>query len=172
MRYTTIIDITELDIYRNVSCRLVYLHLACKSGYHDDDRDTLHLSIRRIAADVGITVSAARHAISQLMAAQLLKRLDDGRWHVLKWIVATPPTPRRQQQKQASDETNKMMDRWEKQVEEYRQKVYAAVRQSSKDELQQWIAELAAGKKTKHHGVTIAPNANNIAWLQQVVDKM
>lgn len=170
MRYTTIIDITETDIYRNVNCRLVYLHLVCKSGYHDDDRDTLQLSIRRIAADVGITLSAARHAIAQLMAAQLLKRLDDGRWHVLKWIVAAPPTPRRQQ-KQASDNNN-LASQQDKQVEEYRQKVYAAVRQSSKDELQQWLAELAAGQKTKHHGVMIAPNLNNIAWLQQVVDKL
>lgn len=170
MRYTTIIDITETDIYRNVNCRLVYLHLVCKSGYHDDDRDTLHLSIRRIAADVGITLSAARHAIAQLMAAQLLKRLDDGRWHVLKWIVASPPTPRRQQ-KQTSDNNN-LASRQDKQVEEYRQKVFAAVRQSSKDELQQWLAELAAGQKTKHHGVMIAPNLNNIAWLQQVVDKL
>lgn len=171
MRYTTIIDVTELEIYRNVNCRLVYLHLVCKSGYHDDDRDTLQLSIRRIAADVGITISAARHAIAQLMAAQLLKRLDDGRWHVLKWIVAAPPTPRRQQ-KQTSDDTNKLASRLDKEIEEYRQKVYAAVRQSSKDELQQWLAELAAGKKTKHHGVTIAPNTNNIAWLKQVIDKL
>ena len=76
MRYTTIIDISEIQpIYRNVNARLVYLHLVLKSGYHDNDRDLVSISLRRIAAEVGLTLSATRHAISQLEKAQLLSSI-------------------------------------------------------------------------------------------------
>ena len=101
MRYTTLIDISELPIYRNVNCRLVYLHLTLKAGYHDSDRDIVLTSIRRLAADVGITDAACRHAISQLEQAQLLTRTG-GVWMVKKWLLQMEPittraTTKRQQ---------------------------------------------------------------------------
>lgn len=87
MRYTTIIDISELPrIYQNINARLVYLHLVLKSGYHDDDRDLVHLSLRRIAAETGLSLSAIRHAISVLEKLGLLSRQGD-LWLVKKWII-------------------------------------------------------------------------------------
>lgn len=87
MRYTTIIDISETPrIYQNINARLVYLHLVLKSGYHDDDRDLIHMSLRRIAAETGLSLSAIRHAVAQLEKAQLLSRQGD-LWLVKKWII-------------------------------------------------------------------------------------
>lgn len=94
MRYTTVIDITEVpQVYRNPNARLVYLHLALKSGYHDDDRDLTDISIRRLAAAVGLTTSATRHAIAQLQTARLVDRQGPV-WHVKKWVVESNITPR------------------------------------------------------------------------------
>lgn len=87
MRYTTIIDITDMPvIYRNVNARLVYLHLVLKSGYHDYDRDIVSLSFRRLSVDTGLSLSAIRHAISQLQKANLLTR-QGNIWVVKKWII-------------------------------------------------------------------------------------
>ena len=75
MRYTTIIDISQMgEIYRNQNVRLIYLHLALRSGYHDDDRDLTDISLRRLSMEAGLTVSATRHAIRILTKAGLLKR--------------------------------------------------------------------------------------------------
>lgn len=87
MRYTTIIDISELPrIYQNINARLVYLHLVLKSGYHDDDRDLVHMSLRRIAAETGLSLSAIRHAVSVLEKSGLLSRQGE-MWMVKKWII-------------------------------------------------------------------------------------
>lgn len=86
MRYTTIIDISASPLlYGNVNVRLVYLHLVLKSGYHDDDKDLIRMSIRRLADETGLTMSAIRHAISMLERATLLKR-NGNIWFVRKWI--------------------------------------------------------------------------------------
>lgn len=97
MRYTTIIDITEQpEVYRNPAARLLYLHLVLKSGYHDDDRDMIGTSIRRISMDTGITVSAARHALKLLESACLVTRTGS-RWKVLKWVMTKEITARPKQ---------------------------------------------------------------------------
>lgn len=94
MRYTTVIDISEKpDIYRNHATRIVYLHLALKAGYHDDDRDQVNLSIRRLAMETGLTVSATRHAISILTKSGLLTRTGFT-WRVTKWVVEQTITTR------------------------------------------------------------------------------
>lgn len=85
MRYTTLIDITPWKHYRSSNCRLVYLHLVLIAGYHDNDRDEFRCSIRKLAADIGITVSATRYALSVLEKDQLIKRYR-GSWYVRKWI--------------------------------------------------------------------------------------
>ena len=88
MRYTTLIDISEIPaLYRNVNARLLYLHLVLIAGYHDDDRDLADISIRRLAIDTGLTVSATRHALRMLQDAKLLSRAD-GLWLVKKWMPA------------------------------------------------------------------------------------
>ena len=97
MRYTTIIDITELpEVYRNPAARLLYLHLVLRSGYHDDDRDTIGTSIRRISSDTGISVSATRHALRLLEAAGLVSRKGP-RWQVVKWVMTKEITARPKQ---------------------------------------------------------------------------
>lgn len=100
MRYTTIIDITELTtIYRNVNARLVYLHLVLRCGYHDADRDITDISIRQLAAAVGLTESATRHALRQLSQVGLITR--QGRiTRVTKWVTSKDITPRPKSERQ------------------------------------------------------------------------
>lgn len=87
MRYTTMIDLSEYSrLYRNQNVRLVYLHLCLIAGYHDDDRDQVHSSIRSIAADVGLTVSAVRNALLVLRKAGLLNSAN-GKTTVRKWVA-------------------------------------------------------------------------------------
>lgn len=100
MRYTTVIDITNLALYRNQNARLVYLHLCLVAGYHDNDRDLVALSIRNLAWRVGLTLSATRHAIAQLTAAGLVKR-EGPTWRVNKWIQEGEISKRRQMKSQA-----------------------------------------------------------------------
>lgn len=96
MRYTTIIDISEIPvIYRNQNACRVYIHMALKSGYHDADRDVIRVSVRRLAADCGISVAAARHALGVLQRAGLVAS-EAGSWRVRKWVLDVKPTPRRQ----------------------------------------------------------------------------
>lgn len=106
MRYTTIIDISEYpSIYHNPRARLVYLHLALKAGYHEEDRDICLLSIRRLAADAGLTISATRHALAVLERAHLIERFGIS-WRVRKFVLSTPIPPRaRSQKKQKEIET-------------------------------------------------------------------
>lgn len=72
MRYTTIIDQSELPSYRSTSARLLYLHLVLKSGYHRDNQDLVHTSLRRMAAEVGLSLAAVRHALGLLLADSLV----------------------------------------------------------------------------------------------------
>ena len=100
MRYTTVIDISEQSaVYKNVKCRLVYLHLALKSGYHDTDRDMIDISLRNLAWQVGITVSATRHALAMLQRYHLLTR-QGNLWIVKKWTVQDTITARPKSQRQ------------------------------------------------------------------------
>lgn len=100
MRYTTIIDIsTSQVLYRSHNIRLVYLHLCLKAGYHDNDRDLVRISIRTLAADVGLTVGAVRHALEQLQKYQMLTRRGD-LWQVAKWVNEQPITTRSKTVKQ------------------------------------------------------------------------
>lgn len=100
MRYTTLIDISEIPaVYRNINARIVYLHLALKAGYHDDDRDICRLSIRSIAYDSGVTVSAARNALTQLQKAGLVARQGDC-WVIRKWLPEQTVSPRARNKRQ------------------------------------------------------------------------
>lgn len=101
MRYTTIIDISEVQaLYKSTSVRLVYLHLVLKSGWHDNDRDIAHVSLRSLAADTGLTLSAVRHAVEQLRKAHMVATKDGTMW-VRKWLSEQQVTPRKQSERQA-----------------------------------------------------------------------
>lgn len=104
MRYTTIIDITEQPaVYRNINVRLLYLHLCLKCGYHDHDRDIYDRSLRSMAADCGLTLSAVRHALHILEQAQLVSKVG-GVWQVRKYIQSAAPTPRPKTKRQQTEQ--------------------------------------------------------------------
>lgn len=173
MRYTTVIDISEMpSIYRNHNARLVYLHMSLRSGYHDQDRDQASISIRNLADQVGISVSACRHALQQLQTAGLLTRIKET-WHVKKWIIETPPTPR-QKKTAASDteEIRKFNDQYNKELQDWREKLFAAVRACSRQELITWLEELQEGKSKHHHGAYLNANQRNIDWLKNIIKKV
>lgn len=94
MRYTTIIDLREWPkLYANANIRLVYFHLVLISGYHDQNRDLTHISIRQLAYEAGLTVSATRHALRQLEKVKLIKR-QPGTTIVAKWLKEQPISKR------------------------------------------------------------------------------
>lgn len=102
MRYTTVIDISEIDeIYRNPAAVRVYIHLALNCGYHDYDRDIYTGSIRRLMTELGLTLSATRHAIKVLQAHNLV-RLQGGVYVITKYIPSETITPRTKTAKQAA----------------------------------------------------------------------
>lgn len=115
MRYTTIIDISlSRPLYRNHNVRLVYLHMCLRCGYHDNDRDMLRMSIRAIASDTGLTVSATRHALALLLRAKLIERNGDV-WRVFKWIpeqqISARPATKKQQQQQTARAVEQQLQR-------------------------------------------------------------
>lgn len=123
MRYTTIIDITEdRNLYRNLNVRLVYLHLVLIAGYHDDDRDLVDISIRRLALDVGITVSAVRHALKVLERSSLIT-MEDSQIIVKKWLpeknISRRPRNARERSEQAIiEERQRQAERDQREREE------------------------------------------------------
>lgn len=126
------IDITQVPgIYRNHNARLVYLHLALVAGYHDHDRDIADVSIRSLAQDVGITISATRHALRQLELAQLIKR-QGLTFQVRKWVMEQPITTRAKTAKQ-----QQLIDRAAQADREREQRERANAIEQAKRE-QQW----------------------------------
>ena len=108
MRYTTVIDITEIsEVYKNPTARLLYLHMSLKAGYHDADRDLVKLSIRRLSADVGVTVSATRHALQQLERAGLLTR-EGELWRVKKWVEEQQITTRAKTKREMQEQIQRL----------------------------------------------------------------
>lgn len=88
MRYTTIIDVTEMPkIWANKNIALCYFFMACKAGYHSDDRDLLSISTRKLASELGITHAAVRHALRVLMAHNLIKKVDAYKWSITKFVM-------------------------------------------------------------------------------------
>lgn len=69
MRYTTIIDFRELPSWQNPNARQLYLYLTLARSYQATTlcaKDTVATSLRRLASDVGITLSACRYALESL----------------------------------------------------------------------------------------------------------
>lgn len=73
MRYTTIIDITDIpQVYNNINATRVYLHLCLTCGFTADDMDTIRISYRQLAAQLNITLSAVRHSLNLLTRYHLI----------------------------------------------------------------------------------------------------
>lgn len=173
MRYTTIIDVSEFpDVYRNRNATLLYLHCCLKAGWHDADRDTLRFSFRSIAATLGMTLSAARHAVSVLTAAGLLAR-DEDCWRVKKWHMDALPSPRKKATTATATESAHLRQQEEQQRNEYYAKLSSVVRSMTAAQLQEWFSQLKEGKSPMHGGITIRSNAANIAWFKaNIIDKL
>lgn len=170
MRYTTVIDISEIpDVYRNKNARLLYLHASLRCGYHDDDRDVLKTSIRMMAGSVGLTISATRHAIAVLERAGLLKRTTVG-WTVTKWIQAIETTPR-PKKKTAASGVGDIGRQLDQEIEDYQRRLRAAIDDMTVMELQSWLQELKEGRQCNHRGVYLKPREDNIKWLTNQIEK-
>lgn len=70
MRYVNIIDIRDLDLYRNTNVRLVYMHLCMAAHYPTGE---VVLSRAKACEQIGVTPAAWRHAIEQLTKARLIE---------------------------------------------------------------------------------------------------
>lgn len=96
MRYTTVIDVTEIDdVWQNPNITRLYLFMALKCGYHDDDRDILRISLRNLAAQASLTLSATRHALKVLENAKLVAHEKEA-WKITKFVLDKKPTSRTQ----------------------------------------------------------------------------
>lgn len=172
MRYTTVIDITEFpQIYRNLNARLVYIHMALKAGYHDDDRDVCRLSIRSLAADVGITVSAARNALLQLEKSGLISKSSDA-WIVKKWVLQESPTPRTQ--KTAVNKDSKLsaeIRKNDQELEERTRQITEWVRQSTREQVCELVEKLKNGKMARINGQRVYPSAQSIQWFENQIQR-
>lgn len=108
MRYTTIIDISEIrEVYRNKTARLLYLHLTLRAGYHDADRDQARISIRRLASESCVSISATRHALRVLEAAHLIRR-EANAWIVTKWLPEQTVTSRPKTKREMADQIQRL----------------------------------------------------------------
>ena len=141
MRYTTVIDISKLhSVYRNHNVRLLYLHLCLKAGYHDDDRDIVDMSLRRLASDCGLTLSATRHALKVLSDAQLVKN-QEGIILVKKWSMEPSITPRKEERsKQNRDQIRKNQER----ENQERERLEAIQKEEARNGLQVYLQRLEA----------------------------
>lgn len=173
MRYTTIIDISEMpDLYRNLNTRAIYLHLVLKSGYHDNDRDRIRVSIRRLACDARVTISATRNALQQLEKAGMIERSSDGLLAVRKWILDVKPTPRQKATTAAGNsDYDKRMEEYERERKERLKRLYDALESMSVEEVMQWKEELENGVRKRHSGFDLEAKQDNVKWLQKWIEK-
>lgn len=111
MRYTTVIDVSEIPtVYRNPNAVRVYLHLVLKSGYHDIDRDMVCISIRRLATSLQMTVATVRHALHVLEQSGLIRKVGPS-WSVYKWIPEQPISPRQKKGQPLRDSSSMAYER-------------------------------------------------------------
>lgn len=104
MRYTTVIDISEINsLYRNKHAVLLYFHLCLKAGYQDDNRDVVDTSIRRLSDELDMTISAIRNALRRLQEYKLVT-ISEGKITVKKWLMSETPTARPKNARQAKQQ--------------------------------------------------------------------
>lgn len=154
MRYTTIIDITEFpDLWRNANASRIYVYMTLRSGYHDDDRDMLRLSLRRLAMETGCSLAATRHALRILEQHKLLQKVGD-KWRVTKFVLEKKPSPRTQKNTaSADDKTARMMDE-QRAAEELALKKRYYLQQASVEELSELLSCLTTQNRKVINGIT------------------
>lgn len=70
MRYCTILDISSCSSYKNINARLLYLHIACNLETTSYD---YNISLRRLSAAAGMSLSAVRAAMAALEKDGLIR---------------------------------------------------------------------------------------------------
>lgn len=145
MRYTTLIDLRDIpEVYRNQNVRLLYLHLVLIAGYHDDDRDVVRVSLRNLAAQTGLTLSATRHAVAVLIKWRLLLHRKSY-FKVVKFIEEKEITPRaktRKQQQQQQARLQQQQQQAEQETKESREREkIASIYEQNKTPFMVWYEE-------------------------------
>lgn len=168
MRYTTIIDITELpNVYRNRNARLIYLHMVLRSGYHDTDRDVIETSIRRLASETGTTVSTVRHALLVLERNGLISK-DGDRTKVTKWLQQDAITARpKKNQPTATEADRSIAERERADAEEYYRRLDEGLRNATREQLETWLEELRNGISKRHFGIYLPANRRGMAIIEK-----
>lgn len=147
MRYTTIIDIREFPLYKNSACRTLYLHMVLAAGYHESDMDQVAISIRGLATQTGLTISATRHALAVLVKAGLVRR-QSGQLHVAKYILQEG-IPKRARSKKDQQLQQIAREREQKAFEEERHRYHQAqqaISDSSVQELEEHLEKMQYAK--------------------------
>lgn len=90
-----------------MTARLIYFHMSLKAGYHDSDRDLVNLSIRRLSVEVGVTVSATRHALHLLERSGLLIR-EGQLWRIKKWVEEQTITTRAKTKREMQEQIQRL----------------------------------------------------------------
>lgn len=154
MRYTTIIDITELpNLWRNANASRIYTYMTLRSGYHDDDRDTLRVSVRRLAMETGCSVAATRHALQMLVKYQLLQK-DGEKWRVRKFVLEQKPTSRTQKNTAPADSSISLLIDDQRAKEERILKKTHYLQNASVEELRELISWLETHTRKDVDGLT------------------
>lgn len=120
MRYTTIIDITDIpQVYNNINATRVYLHLCLTCGFTADDMDTIRISYRQLAAQLSMTLAAVRHSLSLLIRYHLIT-IEDNIISVRKYLPKAEYKDRPKTQQAFKDEQfrKKVKADFEKSIEE------------------------------------------------------
>ena len=174
MRYTTIIDIRELPLYRNPAARQLYLHMVLAAGYHESDMDQVAISIRGLASQTGLTISATRHALAVLVKAGLVRR-QAGQLHVAKYVLQEG-IPKRARSKKEQQQQQLAREREQKALEEDRQRFHQAqkaIADSSVQELQEYLDQMKAARPNGNYyirGVRVTNNAAARAAIAAAIE--
>lgn len=126
MRYTTIIDITDLPIWRNTNVLRLYYFACMKCGYHDNDRDILQISIRKLSYLLDMSISAVRHSLKVLHAAGLIIPVQESTYRVIKWVDNQEISKRkskRELQLQVESMTREQQRQQQEQLEQEQKKI-------------------------------------------------
>lgn len=173
MRYTTVIDVTEIPaVWGNPNIRTVYFYLALRSGYHAQDRDRISVSYRRLAALVGISEDAARHALRILEREQLIRR-EGKDFLVKKWLIEEFPQERLPEKKSQVAKERELQEK--KATEEWNNGLRQAVKHSTPEELETWLEKLlkhAPSSRCYFKGAYLYNKDSHVKWLKDVIIKV
>lgn len=182
MRYTTILDITELPrLWSNSNACLAYLYMVLRCGYHDDDRDIITCSRHDLCSALGLTEDAARHALVQLEKYGLLAAISRGKagernvYRVKKWLSQIKPgkrgvaPPGFDAMAGAREvELKKQAERAKE--EEVKRQLLEAFDRLDETQMRTWFDELQRGEKVTHCGIYIPPQQKYIFFMKTYID--